>query len=147
MNARKGAGRLATAPPGGAPRRGDLFASACPSRGVLDDVSSRWGVLALVALLDGTHRFGELRRRVAGVSEKMLAQTLHALERDGFVLREAFPVIPPRVDYSLTPMGREVARHVQVLTGWIEENLSRIAAARAAHAGRADRADRPRPAG
>ena len=64
--------------------------------------------------------------RSAGVSEKMLAQTLQALERDGFVLREAQPVIPPRVDYSLTPMGREVAGHVRALTDWIEESLPGI---------------------
>src|SRR4051812_23096496 len=92
--------------------RGNLYAPACPSRVVLEHVTSRWGVLVLVALLEQTHRFSELRRKVAGVSEKMLAQTLQALETDGFVLREVFPVIPPRVDYSLTPLGREVAGHV-----------------------------------
>lgn len=117
----------------GAPQRGDLYAPACPSRGVLDHVTSRWGVLVLVALLEGTHRFSELRRKVAGVSEKMLAQTLQALEQDGFVLREVYPVIPPRVDYSLTPMGREVAEHIKGLTGWIEDNLSRILTARTQH--------------
>ncbi|WNG51641.1 helix-turn-helix transcriptional regulator [Archangium minus] len=116
-----------------AEQRGDLYAAACPSRGVLEHVTSRWGVLVLVALLEGTHRFSELRRKVAGVSEKMLAQTLHALEEDGFVLREVYPVIPPRVDYSLTPMGEEVARHIEVLTDWIEENMPRIFAARAQH--------------
>ncbi len=93
-----------------AEQRGDLYAPACPSRGVLDHVTSRWGVLVLVALLEGTHRFSELRRKVAGVSEKMLAQTLQALEEDGFVLREVYPVIPPRVDYSLTPMGARSPR-------------------------------------
>ncbi|ADO74840.1 winged helix-turn-helix transcriptional regulator [Stigmatella aurantiaca] len=113
-----------------AAQRGDLYAVECPSRGVLEHVTSRWGVLVLVALLDDTHRFSELRRKVAGVSEKMLAQTLHALEDDGFVLRESYPVIPPRVDYSLTPMGREVAEHVEVLTDWIEENMPRITEAR-----------------
>lgn len=116
-----------------AEQRGDLYAPACPSRGVLEHVTSRWGVLVLVALLEGTHRFSELRRKVGGVSEKMLAQTLHALEEDGFVHREVFPVIPPRVDYSLTPMGEEVAGHVEVLADWIEENLPRVFAARAQH--------------
>ncbi|NMO18392.1 helix-turn-helix transcriptional regulator [Pyxidicoccus fallax] len=116
-----------------AEQRGNLYAAACPSRGVLEHVTSRWGVLVLVALLEGTHRFSELRRKVAGVSEKMLAQTLHALEEDGFVLREVYPVIPPRVDYSLTPMGREVAEHMEVLTDWIEDNLPRVFAARAQH--------------
>ena len=119
-----------------AEQRGDLYAAACPSRGVLDHVTSRWGVLVLVALLEGTHRFSELRRKVSGVSEKMLAQTLHALEEDGFVVREVFPVIPPRVDYSLTPLGEEIAGHIEVLTDWIEDNLPRISAARAQHSSR-----------
>jgi DNA-binding HxlR family transcriptional regulator len=100
---------------------------------VLEHVTSRWGVLVLVALLKGTLRFSELRRKVAGVSEKMLAQTLQALEKDGFVLREVYPVIPPRVDYSLTPMGREVAGYVESLAKWIEENMPRISDARTRH--------------
>lgn len=113
-------------------KRGDLYAAACPSRGVLEHVTSQWGVLVLVALREeGTHRFSELRRKVGGVSEKMLAQTLQALEQDGFVLREAHPVIPPHVDYSLTPLGQEVAVHVEALTTWIEDNLPRVFDARA----------------
>lgn len=107
-------------------RRGQLFAADCPSRGVLDHVTSRWGVLALVALRDGTLRFSELRRRIGGVSEKMLAQTLQALEEDGFVLRTAYPEVPPRVDYRLTPLGAEVAAHVATLVDWIELNLPRV---------------------
>lgn len=115
-------------------RRGNLFAEACPSREVLQHVTSRWGVLILVALLDGTHRFSELRRKIGGVSEKMLAQTLQALEGDGFVLRTSFPVVPPHVEYSLTPMGTEVAVQVQTLADWIEHNLSTILQTRAAQA-------------
>ncbi|MBI5545473.1 MAG: helix-turn-helix transcriptional regulator [Deltaproteobacteria bacterium] len=130
MTERKRAGRLAAAMAKMAKERGDLFATECPSRSVLDHVTSRWGVLALIALQDGTHRFSELRRKIGGVSEKMLSQTLQALERDGLVLRVAHPVIPPHVDYSLTPMGSEVAAHVEALAEWIEQNMSRIAAAR-----------------
>jgi DNA-binding HxlR family transcriptional regulator len=104
-------------------RRGELFSADCPSREVLKHVTSRWGVLVLVALLGGTHRFSDLRRRVGGVSEKMLAQTLQWLEGDGFVHREARPVVPPHVEYSLTPLGREVGQHVQVLADWIEVQL------------------------
>ena len=115
-------------------RRGNLFAEACPSREVLQHVTSRWGVLILVALLDGTHRFSELRRKIGGVSEKMLAQTLQALESDGFVLRTSFPVVPPHVEYSLTPMGTEIAGQVQTLADWIEHNLSTILQTRAAQA-------------
>ncbi len=111
-------------------KRGDLFAPACPSREVLSHVTSRWGVLVLVALLDGTHRFSELRRKVNGVSERMLAQTLQWLESDGFVLRQAYPVVPPHVEYSLTPLGLEVAQQVEGLADWIEGNLGRIMKAR-----------------
>ncbi|MEO6291141.1 MAG: helix-turn-helix domain-containing protein [Burkholderiaceae bacterium] len=107
-------------------QRGELFAVACPSRKVLQNVTSRWGVLVLVALMSGTYRFSELRRKIGGVSEKMLAQTLQALEADGFVLRTAFPVVPPHVEYSLTRMGHEVAHEVESLADWIEGNLYRI---------------------
>ncbi|MBT9552766.1 MAG: helix-turn-helix transcriptional regulator [Hydrogenophaga sp.] len=106
--------------------RGELFAAECPSRAVLQHVTSRWGVLVLVALLAGTHRFSDLRRKIGGVSEKMLAQTLQWLEGDGFVLRTQYPVVPPHVDYRLTPMGVEVARQVEGLADWIEGNLGRI---------------------
>ena len=107
-------------------RRGVLFSEKCPSREVLKHVTSRWGVLVLVALLGGTHRFSDLRRKIGGVSEKMLAQTLQWLEGDGFVLRTAYPVVPPHVEYDLTPLGEEVARQVAGLANWIEENLPRI---------------------
>lgn len=107
-------------------QRGELFSVACPSRQVLQNVTSRWGVLVLVALMSGTFRFSELRRKIGGVSEKMLAQTLQALEADGFVLRTARPVVPPHVEYSLTRMGQEVAREVESLADWIEGNLYRI---------------------
>lgn len=112
--------------------RGNLFAEQCPSREVLKHVTSRWGVLVLVALLAGTHRFSDLRRKVSGVSEKMLAQTLQWLEGDGFVLRRSYPVVPPHVEYSLTPLGREVGLRVQGLADWIELNLPGILQARAA---------------
>lgn len=111
--------------------RGDLFAEQCPSREILNHVTSRWGVLLLVALLGGTHRFSDLRRKVNGISEKMLAQTLQWLEADGFVERQAYPVIPPKVEYRLTPLGEEVGRKVEALADWIEVNLPAILAARA----------------
>ncbi|WP_153130717.1 winged helix-turn-helix transcriptional regulator [Dechloromonas hortensis] len=112
--------------------RGNLFAEQCPSREVLKHVTSRWGVLVLVALLAGTHRFSDLRRKVSGVSEKMLAQTLQWLEGDGFVLRRSYPVVPPHVEYSLTQLGQEVGLRVQGLADWIELNLPSILQARAA---------------
>lgn len=111
--------------------KGDLFAAPCPSREVLAHVSSRWGVLILIALRGGTHRFSELRRRISGVSEKMLSQTLQALTHDGFVLRVSRPVVPPFVEYSLTPLGEEVAEKVADLADWIELNLMEVLKARA----------------
>jgi DNA-binding HxlR family transcriptional regulator len=110
--------------------RGDLFAVECPSREVLKHVTSRWGVLVLVALLAGTHRFSDLRRKVNGISEKMLAQTLQGLESDGFVDRISYPVMPPHVEYSLTPLGLEVARKVEALADWIESNIVKICSSR-----------------
>ena len=109
-------------------QRGDLMAEACPSREVLKHVTSRWGVLVLIALETETLRFGALRRRIGGVSERMLAQTLQGLEGDGLVDRVAHEVVPPRVEYSLTPLGREAAARVRALADWIETSLPRIAA-------------------
>ena len=111
-------------------RTGEVLARDCPSREILNHVCSRWGVLVLVVLLDGMHRFSELRRKIGGVSEKMLSQTLQSLEQDGFVDRKALPVVPPHVEYRLTAMGEEVALQMDGLTSWIEENLPRILAAR-----------------
>jgi DNA-binding HxlR family transcriptional regulator len=108
-------------------QRGDLMAAACPSREVLKHVTSRWGVLVLLALQGGTHRFSELRRAIGGVSERMLAQTLQWLEGDGLVDRVAYEVVPPHVEYSLTPLGREAAERVRALADWIEVSLPRIA--------------------
>jgi DNA-binding HxlR family transcriptional regulator len=111
-------------------QRGDLLAAACPSREVLKHVTSRWGVLVLMVLETRKHRFSELRRAIGGVSERMLAQTLQWLEGDGLVERVAFQVVPPHVEYSLTPLGREAAGKVRGLADWIEINLPRILAAR-----------------
>jgi DNA-binding HxlR family transcriptional regulator len=105
-----------------------VLPAACPTRVVLDHVTSKWGVLVLIALTENSLRWGELRRVVQGISEKMLAQTLRVLEADGFVLREARPTIPPRVDYSLTDRGRELAGHLQPLVEWIAGNAADIVA-------------------
>ncbi|MEU9864725.1 helix-turn-helix domain-containing protein [Streptomyces sp. NPDC047971] len=108
----------------------DVFARACTSRETLEHVTGRWGTLTLGALHEGTFRFNELRRRVDGVSEKMLAQTLHALERDGLVHREAQPTNPPRVDYRLTPLGREIAERLRALIDLVEGRMPDVLAAR-----------------
>ncbi|MCX4905120.1 helix-turn-helix domain-containing protein [Streptomyces sp. NBC_00878] len=108
----------------------DVFSRGCPSRGTLEHVTGRWGTLTLGALHEGSFRFNELRRRVDGVSEKMLSQTLHALERDGLVHREAQPTNPPRVDYELTPLGREVAERLLSLIHFVEGRMDDVLGAR-----------------
>ncbi len=107
----------------------DVFDRNCPGRAVMEHIASRWGVLVLGVLLDGTRRFSEVRRAVGGVSEKMLAQTLQALERDGLVHREVRPVIPPHVDYSLTELGVPMAEQVRSLYRLIERQTPDILAA------------------
>ncbi|NEB41607.1 helix-turn-helix domain-containing protein [Streptomyces sp. SID14515] len=109
----------------------DVFSRECPSRSTLEHVTGRWGGLTLGALYEESLRFNELRRRVDGVSEKMLSQTLHALERDGLVLREAQPVNPPRVDYELTPFGREVTEKLLGLIHLVEGRMDDVLSARA----------------
>lgn len=97
-----------------------VFAAGCPSRTVLDHVMSKWGLLVLLSLSDGeARRWSELRRRAEGVSEKMLAQTLRTLVADGLVLRDARPVVPPHVEYSLTERGRELAALLVPLMDWV----------------------------
>ncbi len=111
---------------------GNVLAADCPSRPVLQHLTNRWGTLVMVALATGPHRFAELRRKVGGVSERMLSQTLKDLEADGFVLRTAHRVVPPHVDYELTPLGQQAARHVVALASWIEGALPEILAGKAA---------------
>jgi len=115
--------------PFGRSREPDVMIAACPSRRVLSHVTSRWGVLVLIALQNETMRFSALRRHIGGISERMLAQTLQTLESDGFVARRAHEVVPPHVDYSLTPLGEEVAGKISDLATWIETNLNRIPSA------------------
>ena len=105
-----------------------VLTSNCPTRTVLDHVTSKWGVLVLAALAEGTLRWGELRREVDGISEKMLAVTLRTFETDGFVHREAFPEIPPRVEYSLTPLGRELCEEMSPLLTWVVANAEAVLA-------------------
>ena len=102
--------------------------TACPTRTVLDHVTSKWGVLLLVFLSDKSMRWGELRRAVYGISEKMLAQTLRTLETDGLVHREVTATVPPRVDYSLTELGKDLVARLLPLMEWIVDNADDIVA-------------------
>lgn len=103
-----------------------VFAESCPTRTVLDHVMSKWGVLVLMALTDGTVRWGELRRTVEGISEKMLASTLKTLEADGLVARTAYPEVPPRVEYALTPLGDDLMKHMMPLMQWVAAHADGI---------------------
>jgi DNA-binding HxlR family transcriptional regulator len=114
--------------------RGNCYNARCRTRAVLGHVTGRWGGLVLGALIDGTRRYSELRVRVDGISEKMLAQTLRDLERDGLVDRRQYPAVPPRVDYTLTAAGMEVAQRVHGLITWLEDHVGDLRAAHERHA-------------
>jgi DNA-binding HxlR family transcriptional regulator len=110
--------------------RFDVLAAACPTRQVINRVGDRWSLLVLYALERDTLRFQQLRRAVDGVSQKMLTQTLRNLERDGLVLRVVFASVPPRVEYSLTELGRGLARRIRSIREWAYEHMDDIEAAR-----------------
>ena len=109
----------------------DVFSRACASREALEHVTGKWSLLALSALAESPRRFGDLRRRVDGVSEKMLAQSLQALERDGWVHREVRSTIPPHVEYRLTDAGADLVPHLLGLIRFVEDRLPDVRAARA----------------
>ncbi|MFI2364487.1 winged helix-turn-helix transcriptional regulator [Promicromonospora sp. NPDC019610] len=122
----------------------DVFARGCTSRAAFEVVTSKWASLALLALGEGSYRFNALRRRVEGVSEKMLSQTLQALERDGMVTRDVVTTIPPRVEYGLTPLGEQVAQRLRALADLLEATAA-ASAREAAGAPEADGATGPDP--
>ena len=108
--------------------RGNVLASACPSRQILKHLTSRWGALVLVSLHSGTKRFSELRRAIDGVSERMLTKTLQELEADGMLIRKSYNTVPPQVDYTLTEFGSQASNKMFELVDWLEMNLGNILA-------------------
>jgi DNA-binding HxlR family transcriptional regulator len=108
----------------------DAFARDCASRVVLDRIGDRWTVLVVVALADGRLRFSELRARIEGITPKVMTQTLRALERDGLITREVFAEVPPRVEYELTALGRDLLAPIDAIRIWAEQHASRIVANR-----------------
>jgi len=118
----------------GAMFRGDVFDGNCPTRSILDHITSKWAVLVLVALRPGPMRFSALRRAIGGVSEKMLAQTLRTLEADGFLDRAVAPTTPPQVSYALTDLGVGITEHLTGLLEWIDVRIPDVIASRAARA-------------
>ncbi|MFB6563999.1 winged helix-turn-helix transcriptional regulator [Streptomyces sp. NPDC056400] len=118
----------------------DVYSAQCPTRQVLDHISGKWTILIVDALLEGTLRYTELSRRIEGVSQKMLTQTLRGLEADGFVARTVLPTIPPRVEYDLTELGRSLAGPITALRQWTETHINEIEQARARVAAEAGKA-------
>ncbi len=108
----------------------NAFARACASRVVLDRIGDRWTVLIVVALSDGALRFSQLRAKIEGITPKVLTQTLRALERDGVVTRTIFAEVPPRVEYELTQLGRDLLAPIDAIRLWAEEHAARIVANR-----------------
>jgi DNA-binding HxlR family transcriptional regulator len=111
----------------------DAFAKECASRVVLDRIGDRWTVLVVVALCDGALRFSQLRSKIEGVTPKVLTQTLRALERDGLLTRTVFAEVPPRVEYELTELGRDLLAPIDAVRIWAEQHASRIVANRERH--------------
>ena len=108
-----------------------VYSGACPARALLDRIANKWTTL-IIGILAGSEapvRFGDVRRSIAGISQKMLTQTLRDMERDGLVVREIYPVIPPRVEYSLTPLGLTLEEPLKALSVWAEHHMSEVHAA------------------
>jgi DNA-binding HxlR family transcriptional regulator len=104
--------------------------TACPVRDVLDRIGDRWSLLVLCNLSSGPRRFSELKRAIGDISQRMLSQTVRVLERDGYLERTAYPTVPPRVDYALTPLGRSLLERVEPLVAWAHRNHERVRKAR-----------------
>jgi DNA-binding HxlR family transcriptional regulator len=115
----------------------DAYLAACPSRQILDVLANKWTMLVVGALSGGPMRFGELRRRLDGITQKMLTQTLRTLERDGLVTRTVYPTIPPKVEYAATELGESVTALMHAIRVWSEENINAVLDARDAHDARA----------
>ena len=108
----------------------NVFDSHCPTRQVLDCIADKWSVLIIRRLSDGTLRFAQLRRAVDGISQKVLTNTLRSLERDGMVTRRIYASVPPKVEYSLTNLGRSLCGLVEGICSWAEANIERVQEAR-----------------
>lgn len=106
-----------------------VYSEQCPSRNVLEGISDKWSILVLNLLFQKTYRFGELKREIGGISPKMLTQTLLKLERYGFIARQSFPILPMKVEYTLSPLGKELSIILSSLATWTEENMKKIAEA------------------
>jgi DNA-binding HxlR family transcriptional regulator len=111
----------------------NAYLAACPTRQLLDALSDKWVTLVLTALADGPQRYSQLARTIAGVSQKMLTQTLRTLERDGMVVRTVTPSVPVRVDYELTALGRDLLPVLRAIKQWAETHMDDVVSARATY--------------
>ncbi|MEV6214929.1 helix-turn-helix domain-containing protein [Nocardia sp. NPDC051833] len=111
----------------------NAYVAECPARQLLDRIGDKWVSLAINALADGPLRYSEINQRLAGVSQKMLTQTLRNLERDGLLTRTVLPEVPVRVDYRLTPLGLELLPVMRTIKGWAEQHMDQVLVARAAY--------------
>lgn len=111
----------------------DVFNADCPAQKALDLVADKWTLLVLLALLGGVKRHSTLRRKLKGVTQKMLTQTLRRLEQDGLVARTVYPEVPPKVEYALTPLGETLSEPIRALSAWAEKHSNALEAARAQH--------------
>jgi len=108
----------------------DAYSPDCPSRQVLDRIGDKWTTLIILLLKDEPQRFSQLRRQIRGISQKMLTQTLRNLERDGLIYRTMYPEIPPRVEYSLTPLGRTLYEPILAIVDWAQAHINEVLSAR-----------------
>ena len=108
----------------------DAMSALCPSRNVLAHISDKWTVLVLAVLVGGTTRFNELRRRIDGITQKMLTRTLRELEENGFVSRRIYAEVPPRVEYSLTPLGHSLVKVLDTVREWVNRHAGDVVTAR-----------------
>lgn len=111
----------------------NIFLATCTSRQVLHLIADQWTALVIYALEGGTKRFSQLLRQIDGISKKMLSQTLRDMEHNGLVQRVVYPVVPPRVEYSLTPLGQTLIEPITALRHWAEEHLDEVKEARVKH--------------
>jgi DNA-binding HxlR family transcriptional regulator len=122
-----------------AARSYDAYLASSPARQLVDRISDKWVTLILPALADGPQRYSDLARRIAGVSQKMLTQTLRSLERDGLLTRQVTPSVPVRVDYELTPLGMSLMPLISCIKEWAETHMDEVTSARVAYDTRTDR--------
>lgn len=114
-------------------KKNGLKSQCCPIRDVLDCIGDQWSLLTLETLSEGTLRFSEIKRAIGDISQRMLAKTLRELERDGYLSRKAYPTVPPKVEYKLTPLGVSLLKELRPVIAWAGQNHEAVCRARRAY--------------